>query len=291
MEHIGFIGLGVMGRPMAGHLLRAGYPLIVLNRSPAAQVALVASGALPGETPRQVAASSNIVITMLPDTPDVEAVVFGPDGVLAGLRPGSLLIDMSSVLPALARRIAAAAAERGCEALDAPVSGGQTGAEHATLSIMVGGTEAAFAHAQPILVHLGKNIVHIGPAGAGQITKAANQAVVAVTIAAVAEALVLAEQAGADPARVRTALLGGFAQSRVLDLHGARMIERRFEPGFRARLHQKDLGIVLQTAHEHGVAAPTTTAAAELMQQLAAHNGELDHAALITVIERHIHTS
>ncbi len=293
MDRIGFIGLGIMGKPMALHLLKAGYPLTALNRSPGPQDELVAAGATPGHSPKHVAEQSDVVITMLPDSPDVEQVILGKEGVLEGLRPGGLVIDMSTVLPSLARRVADAARQKGCDALDAPVSGGQVGAENATLSIMVGGSEAAFERAMPILQCMGKNIVHIGEAGAGQVAKAANQIVVGVTIAAVSEALVLAAKAGVDPAKVREALLGGFAQSRILDLHGNRMLQRNFQPGFKTKLHRKDMGIVLNTAQELGLELPVSEAVTELMNNLTASGGgDLDHSALVTVLEKlgHIET-
>lgn len=286
MERIGFIGLGIMGKPMALNLLKAGHPLTVVERASAGTQALIAAGAQVRPTPKAVAAACDVVITMLPDSPQVEEVILGPDGVLAGIYPGGLVVDMSTILPSVARRVAAAARERGADALDAPVSGGEVGAQNATLSIMVGGTAAAFDRARPIFEKMGKNIVHVGEAGAGQVTKAANQVVVAVTIAAVSEALVLAAKAGADPAKVREALLGGFAQSRILDLHGNRILQRNFQPGFKARLHRKDLSIILDTARELGVALPATGVVAELMNALIARGGgELDHSALVTVLE------
>jgi 2-hydroxy-3-oxopropionate reductase len=286
MERIGFIGLGIMGKPMATHLLEAGYPLTVLDRVPEPQAELVSAGARPGKSPRQVAGESDVVITMLPDSPDVEEVILAPGGLLEGLRPGSLVIDMSTISPAVARRVAAASRERGSDALDAPVSGGQVGAQNATLSIMVGGSPAAFARAQPIFQRLGKNIVHIGEAGAGQVTKAANQVVVAITIAAVSEALLLAAKSGVDPAKVREALLGGFAQSKILELHGNRMLQRNFAPGFKIKLHRKDLAIALNTAREVGMALPATASVAELMNAMIARGGaDLDHSALVTVLE------
>jgi len=287
MDRIGFIGLGIMGKPMALHLVRAGYPLVVLNRSPGPQIELVSAGATAGASPKHVAEQSDVVITMLPDSPDVEQVILGKEGVLEGLVPGGLVIDMSTVLPSLARRIADAARQKECTALDAPVSGGQVGAENATLSIMVGGTAEAFERAKPIFQCMGKNIVYIGEAGAGQVAKAANQIVVGVTIAAVSEALVLAAKAGVDPARVREALLGGFAQSRILDLHGNRMLQRNFQPGFKTKLHRKDMGIVLNTARELGLALPVSEAVIELMNDLTASGGgDLDHSALVTVLEK-----
>lgn len=287
MERIGFIGLGIMGKPMATHLLQAHYPLTVLDRAPEPQNELVAAGAQAGESPLHVAQVSDVIITMLPDSPDVEEVILGRGGVLEGLRPGSLVIDMSTILPSVARRVAEAVRQKGSEALDAPVSGGQVGAQNATLSIMVGGSAAAFERAKPIFEKMGKNIVHVGEAGAGQVTKAANQIVVAVTIAAVSEALVLAARSGVDPAKVREALLGGFAQSRILDLHGNRILQRNFQPGFKVKLHRKDMSIILNTARELGLALPTSALVAELMNALIAHGGaELDHSALVTIIEK-----
>ena len=286
MERIGFIGLGIMGRPMATHLAEAGYPLIVSDLNPEPVAALAALGARAGGSPKEIATATDLVITMLPDSPDVEGVMFGRDGVLEGLQAGSLVIDMSTISPAVARRVAAAAGERGSDALDAPVSGGQVGAQNATLSIMVGGPAAAFERARPILERMGKNIVHVGEVGAGQVTKAANEIVVAVTIAAVSEALLLAVKSGVDPAKVREALLGGFAQSKILDVHGNRMLQRNFTPGFKIRLHRKDLAIALDTAREVGMALPATAGVAELMNALIARGGaDLDHSALVTVLE------
>lgn len=286
-ERIGFIGLGIMGRPMALNLLRAGRPLVVHNRSRAAVEELVAAGAARAATPREVAERSDVVITIVPDSPDVQAVVLGAGGVAEGVRPGMLLIDMSTVTPATAHELAAAMRERGADALDAPVSGGQAGAEQGSLSIMVGGGAEAFERALPILRVLGKNIVHVGAAGAGQVAKACNQLVVAGTIAAVGEALVLAAKAGVDPGRVRAALLGGFAQSRILDAHGQRMLERRFEPGFKLRLQLKDVRIVTQTGRALGVPLAVTAAVEQLLADLVEQGaGELDHSALVTAIER-----
>ena len=286
-RHVGFIGLGIMGRPMAINLLKAGFSLTVFNRSQGPVEALVKKGALSAGSPKEVAVGAEVVITMLPDSPDVELVMFGPEGVMAGVRPGSLVIDMSTILPSVARRVAEAVRQKECDALDAPVSGGQVGAQNATLSIMVGGSPAAFERARPIFEMMGKNIVHVGEAGAGQVTKAANQIVVAVTIAAVSEALLLAAKAGVDPARVREALLGGFAQSRILDLHGNRMLQRNFAPGFKIKLHRKDMNIILNTARELGLALPASASVAELMNALIANGGaELDHSALVTVLEK-----
>ena len=229
----------------------------------------------------------DVVITMLPDSPDVEAVVFGQSGVLEAMRAGMLLVDMSTIAPAMARRVAKAVEAKGGEALDAPVSGGVVGAEGATLSIMVGGTEQAFERALPVLQAMGKNIVRIGDAGAGQVAKACNQVVVGQTIQAVAEALTLAQKCGVDVGKVRDALLGGFAQSRILDLHGKRILDRNFEPGFRIELHRKDLNIALQTARETGVSLPATAIVAEQMNALVAQgDGNKDHSALALMAER-----
>jgi 2-hydroxy-3-oxopropionate reductase len=287
MERIGFIGLGIMGNPMSQHLLKAGYALTVLDRVTESQKQVIAAGAQAGASPKSVAEQSEVVITMLPDSPDVEEVVLGKNGVLEGLRPGSLFIDMSTILPSMARRVTDAVRQKGADGLDAPVSGGQVGAQNATLSIMVGGSAQAFERAKPIFEKMGKNIVHVGEAGAGQVTKAANQVVVAVTIAAVSEALLLAAKAGVDPAKVREALLGGFAQSRILDLHGNRMLQRNFQPGFKMKLHRKDMAIVLNTARELGLALPTTAGVAELMNAAIGNGGaELDHSALVTILEK-----
>jgi 2-hydroxy-3-oxopropionate reductase len=287
MESIGFIGLGIMGKPMASNLLAAGYQVTVHDRGRGPVEELAARGATVGESPREVAAAGDVVITMLPDSPDVEAVVLGPDGIIEGIREGALYIDMSSIAPATSRTIAAVLAERGVDAIDAPVSGGEPAAQQGNLSIMVGGSEEAVERAQPIFDVLGKSATHIGPAGAGQVTKAANQVVVALTIQAVAEALTLSRKAGVDPARVRDALLGGFAQSRILDLHGQRMLDGNYEPGFKLRLHRKDLAIALQLGREEQVPLFATAQAAELMDALLAQgSGELDHAAVATLYEQ-----
>ena len=285
MERIGFIGLGIMGKPMARNLLKAGYPLIVHNRSQAAVAELAAEGATKAGSPKEVAEQSDVIITMLPDSPDVELVVFGENGISGAVRTGVLFIDMSTIAPATARKVRSALLEKGAESLDAPVSGGEVGATEGTLSIMVGGSEAAFQSAVPIFEVLGQNIVHIGAAGAGQVTKACNQIVVGLTIQAVAEALTLAKKAGVDPAKVRDALLGGFAQSRILDVHGKRMIEQTFQPGFTVKLHRKDLGIALQTGQEASLPLMTTSLVAELMNALIAQDkGELDHSALALLV-------
>ena len=287
LERIGFVGLGVMGAPMASNLIKAGATVTVHNRGRGAVEALAAEGAETADNSREVAEASDVVITMLPDSPDVEDVVLGEDGVAEGLREGGLLIDMSTITPATARAVHAALAERGVEAVDAPVSGGQPAAQSGDLSIMAGGSEAAFERARPVFDVLGKSAVHIGPPGAGQVAKAANQIVVALTIQAVAEALVLARKAGVDPAKVREALLGGFAQSKILEAHGQRMLDRSFDPGFRLELHRKDLAIALQTAREEGVPLLATAQAAELMNALLAQGaGDRDHSALVQVYEQ-----
>jgi 2-hydroxy-3-oxopropionate reductase len=284
---IGFIGLGIMGKPMARNLIKAGYPLVVHNRSREVVEELSKEGAQATTSPQEVAAQSEVVITMLPDSPDVELVYAGEQGVFAGAEKGRLLIDMSSISPIVARKLAQQAEKQGCEMLDAPVSGGVAGAIGATLSIMIGGKAAAVERAMPIFQVLGKNIVHVGDAGAGQVTKAANQMVVGTTIAIVAEALVLAKKAGVDPAKVRQALLGGFAQSKILEAHGQKMLERNFKPGFRIRLHEKDMKIALGTGAEYGVPLMVTSEVAQMMTAMRSMgNGDLDHSALVTFIEQ-----
>lgn len=287
MDTIGFIGLGRMGKPMARNLLAAGRRLVVHNRSREAVGELVAAGAMAAASPREVAAAAGAVITMLPDSPDVEAVLRGPDGVFAGAAKGTLLIDMSTISPVVARRLAQEARAIGCEMLDAPVSGGTAGARDAALSIMVGGSDAALARARPILEVLGKTITHVGGPGAGQVCKACNQIVVALTIEAVGEALVLARKAGVDPAKVREALLGGFAQSRILDVHGRRALERNFEAGFKARLQLKDLAIALEAGREYGAVMPATAVVADLYKSVcAAGDAEADHSVLMAHVAR-----
>jgi 2-hydroxy-3-oxopropionate reductase len=281
---IGFIGLGIMGLPMAKNLLRAGYVVCGLNRSSGPVEQLVAEGGTTAASAAAVAAQSDVVITMLPDTPDVELVVFGSDGVAAGIRSGSAFIDMSTIDPAFSRRVAKELAAAGVDALDAPVSGGEKGAIEASLSIMLGGSEAAFARVLPILQTLGKNITLVGEAGAGQIAKACNQLIVAVTIEAVAEALALASASGVDPAKVRSALLGGFAQSRILEVHGERMLKEAYTPGFKAKLHKKDLEIVIAAEKSAGLTLPAAELLRERMSELAARNPDTDHSALRTLL-------
>jgi 2-hydroxy-3-oxopropionate reductase len=288
MTNLGFIGLGIMGKPMAGRLLTAGHPVYLHSRSPAPVEELAGRGGRACADAREVAEKSDIVFVMLPDTPDVEVVLFGNGGVSQGIGKGSIVVDMSSIAPLATRSFARRLAEMGVEMLDAPVSGGQIGAENGTLSIMVGGKTEIFAQVRPFFEHLGTSIVHIGPNGDGQICKVANQMVVALTIEAVGEALVLASKAGADPEKVQEALLGGFAQSRVLEVHGRRMIERNFEPGFRIELHQKDLNLALNTARELGMSIPGTALAQELFNAVRAAEGGalMDHSGMVHALER-----
>jgi len=284
---LGFIGLGIMGKPMARNLIKAGYPLVVHNRSRAAVEELSKEGAQTAASSEEVAARSEIVITMLPDSPDVELVYAGEHGVFAGAKAGMLLIDMSSISPIVTRKLAADAQGAGIDMLDAPVSGGEAGAISATLSIMIGGQSSAVERAMPIFQALGKNIVHVGDAGAGQVTKAANQMVVGTTIAIVGEALVLAAKAGVDPAKVRQALLGGFAQSKILEAHGQKMLERNFKPGFRIRLHEKDMKIALAAGSEYGVPLMVTSQVAQIMTAMKSMgNGDLDHSGLVRFVEQ-----
>ncbi len=286
---VGFIGLGIMGRPMAGHLQAAGHQLFVCRHRSDLPTELMDAGAIACGSPKDVAENAEIVIVMVPDTPDVERVLFAAEGVAEGLSPGKIVVDMSTISPTATRDFADRVGERGCRYLDAPVSGGEVGARNAALTIMVGGPRDAFDAVLPLFEVMGKSITHIGEAnGDGQTCKAANQIVVAMTIHAVAEALVFASKAGADPARVRQALLGGFAGSKILEVHGNRMIDRAFNPGFRVELHQKDLNVVLQAARTLGVSLPGTAQAQELFSAVAARDGgaRLDHSALVTALER-----
>ena len=295
---LGFIGLGIMGTPMAGHLLAGGHDLFVATRSKVPQ-ALIDAGASACANAAEVARKAEIVFTMVPDTPDVAAVLFGENGVASGLascergpdgRVGKTVVDMSSISPLETKAFARRINELGCDYLDAPVSGGEVGAKAASLTIMVGGPEAAFAKVKPLFELIGKNITLVGGNGDGQTTKVANQIIVALNIAAVAEALVFASKAGADPAKVRQALMGGFAASRILEVHGERMIKRTFNPGFRIGLHQKDLSLALAGARTLGVALPQTAGAAQLMQACAANGmAELDHSALVRALELMAH--
>jgi len=283
---LGLIGLGIMGRPMARNLLRAGYGLTVHDVNRAAVDELAAEGAVAGTSPRGVAASVDVLISMLPDSPQVREVYAGPDGAFEALRPGWLAIDMSSIAPSTARELAERAAAGGAEMLDAPVSGGDKGAIAGTLSIMVGGSEAGFERAKPILAAMGKTIVHVGPAGAGQVVKVCNQVVVAVVIEAVAEALVLGAKAGVDPAKIADVLQGGLAATKVLEMRRENMLTGRFDPGFRVRLHRKDLKNALELAGETNVALPAAALVEQLMRAMAAAGrADYDHSGLITLLE------
>jgi 2-hydroxy-3-oxopropionate reductase len=285
MEKIGFVGLGIMGKPMARHLMKAGHPVYILSSSGAANE-LKSEGAHTTDSPSSLARQAEVVITMLPDSPEVEEVIFGENGVRSGLKKGSLYIDMSTIAPATSIKIYESLKQNDVESLDAPVSGGQAGAEGATLSIMVGGTDDGFKRALPIFERMGKNIVHIGKPGSGQTTKACNQIVVGMTIQAVAEALTLARKSGVDVGKVRSALLGGFAQSKILDLHGQRILDRNFKPGFKVKLHRKDMNIALQAARNLSVPLPgSAIVAAQMDAILAKGDGELDHSALALFLE------
>jgi 2-hydroxy-3-oxopropionate reductase len=289
-EQIGFIGLGVMGRPMAKHLLTKGYNVVVHSRSRGPVDELASAGARPASSAADVARQSTVVITMLPDTSDVELVLTGPDGVLAGLQRDAVVIDMSSISPVATRRLAALVTEKGGTMLDAPVSGGEIGAINAALSIMVGGDEGAFARVRPILECMGnpERIIHIGAEpGSGQICKVCNQVAIGGALAGVSEAFALARKAGVDTGRVRQALLGGFAASRVLEVHGERMLKNDYKPGFRTRLYQKDLRIANETAAANAVAVPATAVVTQLVNALVAAGGsDLDYSAIGTTVFR-----
>ncbi len=287
---IGFIGLGIMGTPMALHLVNAGHQLLVNTAGPLPD-SISASTALPCANAAEVTRGADVVFIMVPDTPDVEAVLFGEMGVASGLQASAgdsrkIIVDMSSISPIATKIFAQRINALGADYIDAPVSGGEVGAKAASLTIMCGGSEAAFETVRPLFEKMGQNITLVGGNGDGQTTKVANQIIVALTIAAVAEALLFASKAGADPAKVRQALMGGFASSRILEVHGERMIKRTFAPGFRIRLHQKDLNLALQGARELGVALPQTANAAQLMQACAANGmADLDHSALLRALE------
>jgi 2-hydroxy-3-oxopropionate reductase len=282
---LGFIGLGIMGTPMALNLIKGGHALYVNTRSKVPQE-LLDAGATACASPAEVAQKADIIFTMVPDTPDVEKVLFGEGGVASGLSRGKTVVDMSSIDPIATKAFAKKINALGCGYLDAPVSGGEVGAKAASLTIMVGGTQADFDRVKPLLDLMGKNITLIGGNGDGQTCKVANQIIVALNIAAVSEALVFASKAGADPAKVRQALMGGFASSRILEVHGERMIKRTFNPGFRIALHQKDLNLALQGARALGVALPQTAGAAQLMQSCAAlGHAQADHSALVKALE------
>ena len=282
---VGFIGLGLMGAPMARNLRKAGHTLFVASRS-RIPAEFAEQGATLCTNATEVARRADVVIIMVPDTPHVEDVLFGETGVAKGLGKGKLVIDMSSISPMATKAFAQKINALGCDYLDAPVSGGEVGAKAASLTIMVGGAQAAFERAKPLFEAMGRNITLVGGNGDGQTTKVANQIIVALNIEAVAEALLFASKAGADPAKVRQALMGGFAASRILEVHGERMIQRTFNPGFRIELHQKDLNLALQGARELGVALPHTASAAQLMQSCAAHGlAAQDHSALCRGLE------
>lgn len=283
--NIGFIGLGIMGAPMAGHLIAAGHSLFLKSRRSVPD-ALLAAGGTACATAAEVAKRSDTIILMLPDTPDVEQVLFGPGGVAEGLSPGKTVIDMSSIAPLATKDFAVRVAARGGAYLDAPVSGGEVGAKNAALSIMVGGEAETFARAEPLFAAMGKTVTHVGPVGSGQVAKVANQIIVALTIEAVAEGLLFASKAGADPAKVRQAITGGLATSRILELHGARMIERTFDPGFRIALHQKDLNLALDNARTLGLSLPATALAQQLFSACVAQGGAAwDHSAMVKALE------
>jgi 2-hydroxy-3-oxopropionate reductase len=286
MGTIGFIGLGIMGRPMALNLIKAGHTLFLHSRS-GVPADLVEAGGRACATAKEVASNADVIITMVPDTPDVEAVLFGTDGVAQGLSRGKTVVDMSSISPMATKQFATRINDLGCDYLDAPVSGGEVGAKNGTLSIMVGGTQATFDRVRPFFELMGKNITLVGGNGDGQTCKVANQIVVALTIEAVGEALLFASKAGADPTRVRQALMGGFASSRILEVHGERMIKRTFDPGFRIELHQKDLNLALSGARALGLSLPNTATCQELLNACAAQGGaKWDHSAMVRALEK-----
>jgi 2-hydroxy-3-oxopropionate reductase len=283
--NLGFIGLGIMGAPMASHLVNAGHSVFINTRSKVPEL-LASSKAKQCSSPKEVAQNADIIFTMVPDTPDVEKVLFGENGVAAGLSKGKIVVDMSSISPIATKEFAKKINVLGCDYLDAPVSGGEVGAKNATLSIMVGGEEGVFNKVKPVLDLMGKNINLVGGNGDGQTAKVANQIIVALNIEAVAEALLFASKAGADPAKVRQALMGGFAGSKILEVHGERMVKRTFDPGFRIELHQKDLNLALNSARSLGVSLPNTATAQELFNSCSAHGGKgWDHSAMVRALE------
>jgi 2-hydroxy-3-oxopropionate reductase len=286
MSNIGFIGLGIMGKPMAGHLIKGGHTLFLHSRSGVPQE-MTAAGGKSCASAKEVAQKSEIVITMVPDTPDVEKVLFGPNGAAEGLSKGKIVIDMSSISPIETKKFAKRINELGCEYVDAPVSGGEVGAKNAALTIMVGASQATFDKVKPLFELMGKNITLVGGNGDGQTCKVCNQIIVALNLEAVSEALVFAAKAGADPARVRQALMGGFAASRILEVHGERMIKRTFNPGFRIELHQKDLNLALAGARAMGMSLPNTATAQELFNSCVADGGaKWDHSAIVRALEK-----
>ena len=286
MEKIGFIGLGIMGAPMAGHLLDAGYEVSTAVHRSQPSDEMIGKGLKVLDSRKAVAEAADIIITIVPDTPQVEETPFGENGVAAGLSKGKLVIDMSSISPIETKEFAKKINDLGCAYLDAPVSGGEVGAKAASLTIMVGGSQADFDRAIPVFEKMGKNVTLVGGNGIGQTTKVANQIIVALTIEAVGEAMVFASKAGADPEKVRAALMGGLASSRILEVHGERMYKRTFDPGFRIELHQKDLNLALQGAKALGVALPNTATAQELFNTCAANGGAAwDHSAMVRALE------
>ena len=285
MSKVGFIGLGIMGAPMAGHLRAGGYELYVHGRKAIPQ-ALLAQGAIPCASSKAVAEHAQIIITMVQDTPRVAAALFGADGVAEGLSPGKMVVDMSSIAPVDTKEFAKRINALGCEYLDAPVSGGEVGAKARSLTIMVGGSESAFATVKPLFELMGRNVTLVGGNGDGQTCKVANQIIVALTIEAVGEALLFASKMGADPSKVRQALMGGFASSRILEVHGDRMIKRSFDPGFRIELHQKDLNLALDAARQIGLSLPNTATAQQLFNACTARGGQAwDHSAMVRALE------
>ncbi|WP_371817803.1 2-hydroxy-3-oxopropionate reductase [Polynucleobacter sp. VK25] len=283
---LGFIGLGIMGAPMAGHLVNAGHEVFINTRSKVPEN-LASTSAVQCNSPQEVANKADIIFTMVPDTPDVEKVLFGDKGIASGLSKGKVVVDMSSISPIATKEFALKINALGCDYLDAPVSGGEVGAKNATLSIMVGGDDQVFEKVKPIFELMGKNINLVGANGDGQTAKVANQIIVALNIEAVAEALLFASKAGADPAKVRQALMGGFAGSKILEVHGERMVKRTFDPGFRIELHQKDLNLALNSARALGVSLPNTATAQELFNSCAAHGGKAwDHSAMVRALEK-----
>ncbi|CAH2901752.1 MAG: 2-hydroxy-3-oxopropionate reductase (EC [uncultured Paraburkholderia sp.] len=285
MQKAGFIGLGIMGKPMAANLLKNGVKLAAFTRS-GVPAELAQAGAQACDSPAAVAAEADVIFIMVPDTPDVERVLFGENGLASALHAGQTVVDMSSISPMATRDFAAHVRETGADYLDAPVSGGEVGAKAGSLTIMVGGEQATFDSVKPLFDMMGKNVTLIGAVGAGQMCKVANQVIVAATIEAVGEALLLASKAGVDPARVREALMGGFASSRILEVHGERMTKRTFDPGFRIELHQKDLNLALSTAQALGVSLPNTATCQALFNACVAHGGKAwDHSAMVRALE------
>jgi len=286
MTKVGFIGLGIMGKPMSLHLLKGGHQLFAYSL-PDVPAEVTEAGATACASSTEVAQKADIIIVMVPDTPDVEKVLFGDGGVAKGLSKGKIVVDMSSIAPMATKEFAKRINELGCEYLDAPVSGGEVGAKNATLTIMVGGPQSAFDKVKPLFDLMGKNITLVGGNGDGQTCKVANQIIVALNIEAVGEALLFASKAGADPAKVRQALMGGFASSKILEIHGERMIKRTFDPGFRIELHQKDLNLALSSARQLGLSLPNTATAQELFNACAAHGGKAwDHSAMVRALEK-----